>query len=63
MESMNTFCGQQEAAVKKIDALPPAMAYVPWQSFKNIYKAEDALRQGTIFEELDLPFTGRRCQK
>ena len=47
MESMNTFCGQQEAAVKKIDALPPAMAYVPWQSFKNIYKAEDALRQGT----------------
>ena len=39
------------------------MAYVPWQKWQNIYKPENALCAGTIFQDLDLPFTGRRCQK
>lgn len=64
MESMRTpYSCRTEKEVKNIDALPLAMAYVPWQTWGNIYKAEDALQQGTIFEELDLPFTGRRCAK
>lgn len=37
---------------------PIAMAYVPWQSFKDIYEPAKALMKGTIFKELDLPFTG-----
>ena len=37
----------------------PAMAYVPWQELHTTYDPEKALRRGTIFPELDKPFTGR----
>ena len=36
-----------------------AMAYVPWQTWQDIYEAEKALERGTIFCELDKPFLGR----
>lgn len=39
---------------------PIGMAYVPWQEFKNLYDPERGLHAGTIFIELDKPFTGRR---
>lgn len=39
------------------------MAYVPWQKWQNIYKPENALCAGTIFQKLDLDFLGRRCRK
>ncbi|MBE5868469.1 MAG: spore coat associated protein CotJA [Lachnospiraceae bacterium] len=39
-----------------------AMAYVPWQHLTTIYEnLEEAYKRGTIFPELDKPFTGRRC--
>lgn len=39
-----------------------AMAYVPWQHFEKIYDDLDkAFCIGTIFPELNKPFTGRRC--
>lgn len=42
------------------------MAYVPWQTFGQIYDPKKALMAGTIFPELDKPFTGRckggRCR-
>ncbi len=54
--------------------MPLAMAYVPWQTWKNVYDASNGLRKGTIFGELILPFlfaspvcrentcnNGRRC--
>ena len=47
----------------KLDSLSLAMAYVPWQKWQNIYKPENALCAGTIFQELDLAFLGRRCRK
>lgn len=37
-----------------------AMAYVPWQYFKETYELDKALEIGTIFPELDRPFMGRR---
>ncbi len=40
-----------------------AMAYVPWQSFKNLYNNSTGLKRGTIFEELDKPFLGGGCKK
>lgn len=44
------------------DVFPIAMAYVPRQTFKGIFdNLEEAYKTGTIFPELDLPFTGRRC--
>jgi hypothetical protein len=42
---------------------PIAMAYVPWQKFDKLY--EDLKRgyaAGTIFPELNKPFTGRRSR-
>ena len=40
---------------------PIAMAYVPWQHLSQIYEnLEEAFQIGTIFPELDKPFTGRR---
>lgn len=45
-----------------LDKYPLAMAYVPWQHFNKIYEnLEEAYCKGTIFPELDKPFTGRRC--
>ncbi|MDE5680676.1 MAG: spore coat associated protein CotJA, partial [Lachnospiraceae bacterium] len=36
-------------------------AYVPWQHLSQIYEnLEEAFQVGTIFPELDKPFTGRR---
>ncbi len=43
----------------EINMKPIAMAYVPWQVWRNIYEPPKALMTGTIFAELDKPFTGR----
>ena len=43
-----------------VDQFPIAMAYVPWQYFKETYELDKALEIGTIFPELDRPFMGRR---
>ena len=40
-----------------------AMAYVPWQKWCKIYSPMEALEKGTLFEELNLIFTGRGCKK
>lgn len=36
-----------------------AMAYVPWQNWREIYDVCKGLQTGTIFGELDKPFLGR----
>ena len=36
-----------------------AMAYVPWQTWKDLFDAEKAFQCGTIFCELNKPFLGR----
>lgn len=33
-----------------------AMAYVPRQLFTNLYQPAEALRAGTLFADLDLPY-------
>lgn len=40
-----------------------AMAYVPWQEWRNIYEPGKAIVRGTIFEELDKPFCGAGGRK
>lgn len=37
---------------------PLAMAYVPFQQWGQVYDDSEALCKGTLFPELDLPFTG-----
>lgn len=41
-----------------------AMAYVKKQNFnqRNVYHCDKALRQGTMFSELDKPFKGGACR-
>ncbi len=34
-----------------------AMAYVPWQKLQDVYEPEAALTFGTLFPELNKPFT------
>lgn len=36
--------------------MPLASAYVPYQFWEEPIPPQDGLRQGTIFDELDLPF-------
>ena len=44
------------------DRFPIAMAYVPWQHLTHVFEnLEEAYNAGTIFPELEKPFTGRRC--
>ena len=42
-----------------IHNMPLAMAYVPWQTWRDIYDAEKGFHYGTIFKELDKPFLGK----
>ena len=51
---------QEEICVNKKD-FPVGMAYVPWTRFTGIYDPEKSLNVGTIFEDLDKPFYGRRA--
>ena len=46
-----------------LEGYPLASVFAPLQSFDNLYDAETALKQGTLFAELDLPFMGRTVQK
>lgn len=40
-----------------------AMAYVPWQKNSKMYdNLNEAYKTGTIFPELNKPFTGRRTK-
>lgn len=41
-----------------LSELPLAMAYVPIQSWGEIYLPCRALARGTLFQQLDLPFWG-----
>ncbi len=40
-----------------LEGYPVAMVYAPIQHFDRIFDLDTALYRGTIFEELDLPFT------
>lgn len=48
------FCGTRN------NGMVLGMAYVPIQEFDDLYDEELALRKGTLFAPLDLPFLGRR---
>lgn len=44
------------------DRFPVGMAYVPWQKIDKIYEnLAEAFCEGTLFPELNKPYTGRRC--
>ena len=56
---MGYYQSDMNMSKENMDRMPVAMAYVPWQHFNKTYEPQKALRVGTIFPELDKPFTGR----
>lgn len=42
-----------------VDEMMPAMAFVPWQKWKDVYCIEEGLENGTIFAQLNKPLIGR----
>lgn len=55
-------CGEHthtRSSCDGVDSCPLAMAYVPWQVFRNTYEPSVAFVRGTIFPELDLPWEVR----
>ena len=42
---------------------PLAMAYVPMQRFRQLYEPKEALENGTLFRELNLPFLGYKKKR
>ncbi|PHV69633.1 hypothetical protein CS063_14830 [Sporanaerobium hydrogeniformans] len=50
-------------ANEEIQELPIAMAYVPWQQWKDLYEPKEAFKRGTLFKQLDLPFYGGKGTK
>ena len=51
-------CTQEKETVK-LDSLPLAMAYVPWQQWRKLHDLGYGFRCGTIFQELEKPFRGK----
>lgn len=65
MEANRPGCGcgaicTQDAEVSVYPSL--AMMYPPIQQFRLLYDSSAALSRGTIFRELDKPFTARAVQ-
>lgn len=54
--NLNEFVGMENSCMEDIEDMPIAMAYVPWQQWRQLYEPKEALRRGTLFKELDLPF-------
>ena len=42
-----------------LDACSLAMVYSPAQEWRGLYSVDEALHKGTLFTELDKPFSGR----
>lgn len=69
MEQFNAnriYCQQRSAqpaacggsGMNNMSGFPIAMCYVPWQAWERTYEPAVALKRGTIFPSLDLPFLG-----
>ncbi len=59
--ALNLLNGQQGGEISPLPANPVVtMAYVPVQQFQTMYEPEEALCQGTLFPELNKPFTAYR---
>ena len=52
--------GDGAVGVDCLRGMSLAMVYSPCQEFEDLYDHTEGLRRGTIFRQLDKPFTGRR---
>lgn len=58
-------CGMNHAGGKEVLMRPElwslAMAFVPDQTWQNIYETDVGFARGTIFSDLDFPFIGEEA--
>lgn len=62
MNNRSTCCNnvsEKSDNITDFSDFPVGMCYVPWQKFGQVYDPKRALMVGTIFPELDKPFTGK----
>lgn len=53
----DNYCPKKEECPKEMMYdFPLAMAYIPWQKWRNVYDAGKGLENGSIFGELVFPF-------
>lgn len=52
-------CCNDKGDYDELHGMPLAMAYVPWQEWRDIYEADKGFCHGTIFKELNKPFRGK----
>lgn len=57
----NCFTDSCNQATAPVDSMMLAMAYVPWQQWRDVMDYEKSIQCGTIFEELVKPWIGRAC--
>ena len=62
MSGGETTCPDCRSDTPGTTPLPLAFAYVPSQTFENLYSPEDGWRRGTLFAALDKPYEGGCCQ-
>lgn len=64
MYSRETSCSHENSCREDtLSQFPVGMGYVPWQTWQDIYELDKSFHAGTIFQELDKPFLGRRAFK
>lgn len=51
-------CPKNNINNDKLNGLPLAMAYIPWQTWSKPLSAKEGMLNGSIFTDLILPFTG-----
>lgn len=56
----NMGMGEDRFSGVTLKNLPLTMAYVPFQQIEGVYNWDEALKSGTLFQNLDKPFLGRR---
>ncbi len=54
-------CHRHDEMEKLGCRFPVVMSYVPWQQWGELYDPDCALKQGTIFKDLNYIFCGERC--
>lgn len=55
--SYYNYSDMKENPTNNLEDMPLAMAYVPYQQWRDLYSPNQGFNRGTIFKELDLPFT------